>query len=78
MCGLNKLISPVSHFINDPEVTQSAWERALFIVEEREGGEAEKQVSPLYIHFKDGQMKVSRHKRTWEPREATGKPGSGF
>lgn len=32
---------------------------------EERGWGAGKQVSPLYIHFKDGQMKVSRCERTW-------------
>lgn len=33
-----------------------------------ERGGAGKEVSPLYLHFKDGQMKVSRCERTWVSR----------
>lgn len=34
-----------------------------------EGGEAGKRVSPLYIHFRAGQMKVSKCERPWESRK---------
>ena len=72
MCILNERTNPDAHLNNVPGATESAWKEPSSRL--REGGEAGKQVSPLYIHFKAGQMKVSKCERPWESREAPRKP----